>query len=206
MRLAAIYDIHGNLPALEAVLQDIRHAEVDQIVVGGDVVPGPMPRETLACLLDLDIPVKFIYGNGERAVLAELAGTDTSGVPARFREVVRWVGQQLQPEYERLLPVFEGVNVPLVACGHTHMQVDRTIGRIRVVNAGSVGMPFGEPDAYWLLLGPDVQFRHTRYDLTKAAERVRDTNYPLAQDFAASDVLQPPSEAEALERFIPVAL
>jgi predicted phosphodiesterase len=165
-----------------------------------------MPRETLACLLDLDIPVKFIYGNGERAVLAELAGTDTSGVPARFREVVRWVGQQLQPEYERLLPVFEGVNVPLVACGHTHMQVDRTIGRIRVVNAGSVGMPFGEPDAYWLLLGPDVQFRHTRYDLTKAAERVRDTNYPLAQDFAASDVLQPPSEAEALERFIPVAL
>ena len=46
MRVAALYDIHGNLPALEAVLQDIRHANIDQIVVGGDVVPGPMPRES----------------------------------------------------------------------------------------------------------------------------------------------------------------
>jgi hypothetical protein len=55
MRVAAIYDIHGNLPALEAVLQEVRLAEVGLIVVGGDVVPGPMPRETLACLLDLDI-------------------------------------------------------------------------------------------------------------------------------------------------------
>jgi Icc-related predicted phosphoesterase len=41
MRVAALYDIHGNLPALEAVLEDIRGADVDQIVVGGDVVPGP---------------------------------------------------------------------------------------------------------------------------------------------------------------------
>lgn len=57
MRVAALYDIHGNLAALEAVLQDIRHAEVDHVVVGGDVLPGPMPRETLTCLLDLDILV-----------------------------------------------------------------------------------------------------------------------------------------------------
>lgn len=65
---------------------------------------------------------------------------------------------------------------------------------------------FGEPGAYWLLLGPDVQFRHTLYDLTKAAERIRDTGYPLAEDFAAQDVLQPPSEAEMLERFAPAEL
>src|SRR5437879_7463415 len=45
MRVAAIYDIHGNLPALEAVLQDIRQAEVDHVVVGGDVILGPMPRD-----------------------------------------------------------------------------------------------------------------------------------------------------------------
>ena len=68
MRVAAIYDIHGNLPALEAVLREIRQAKVDQVVVGGDVLPGPMPRETLACLADLDIPVHCIYGNGEVAV------------------------------------------------------------------------------------------------------------------------------------------
>ena len=247
MRVAAIYDIHGNLPALEAVLQDIRQAGVDQIVVGGDVVPGPMPRETLACLLDLDIPVQFIYGNGERAVLAELAGTGTGGVPERFREVIRWVAQQIEHEYEqllagwpanvsvaisglgealfchatprndteiftrltpedRLLPIFEGVNVPLVVCGHTHMQFDRMVGGIRVVNAGSVGMPFGEPGAYWLLLGPDVQFRHTPYDLAKAAERIRATRHPLAEDFAANNVLQAPSEAEAFALFTPAEL
>ncbi|PYT82050.1 MAG: hypothetical protein DMG40_07000 [Acidobacteria bacterium] len=52
MRIAAIYDIHANLPALEAVLGDIRKAEVELIVVGGDVVPGPMPRETIAGLWD----------------------------------------------------------------------------------------------------------------------------------------------------------
>ncbi len=48
MRVAALYDIHANLPALEAVLRDVRDEEVDHVVVGGDVVPGPMPRETLA--------------------------------------------------------------------------------------------------------------------------------------------------------------
>ena len=81
MRVAAIYDIHGNLPAVEAVLQDIRQAEVDQIVVGGDVLPGPMPRETLTCLLDLSIPVQFIQGNGDREVLALMAGSETGAVP-----------------------------------------------------------------------------------------------------------------------------
>jgi hypothetical protein len=107
---------------------------------------------------------------------------------------------RLTPE-ERLLPVFEGLETSLVVCGHTHMQFDRTIGSVRVVNAGSVGMPFGEPGADWLLLGPDVQLRHTAYDLTNAAERIRATDYPQAQDFAARNVLQPPSEAQMLEVF-----
>jgi Icc-related predicted phosphoesterase len=80
-RVAAIYDVHGNLPALEAVLQDIRQAGVDHLVVGGDVVPGPMPREALACLLDLDIPAQFMQGNGDRAVLEQMAGTETGSIP-----------------------------------------------------------------------------------------------------------------------------
>jgi putative phosphoesterase len=249
MRVAAIYDIHANLPALEAVLQDIRQAEVDHVVVGGDVFPGPMPRETIRCL-GLEIPVQFIQGNGDREVLAQMAGTETAWyatAPEQWREPVRWTAQQLHPEYEqllagwpktlrveipglgevlfchatprndtevftrltsqdRLLPVFEGLDVPVVVCGHTHMQFDRTIGGIRVVNAGSVGMPFEEPGAYWLLLGPDVQLRHTPYDLAKAAERIRDTKYPQAEDFAARNVLQPPSEAETLEAFTRVEL
>jgi putative phosphoesterase len=242
MRVAAIYDIHGNLPAVEAVLQEIRQAGVDQIVVGGDVLPGPMPCETIACLLDLDIPVQFIQGNGDREVLEQRAGRETGAIPEQFREVMRWVARQLTPEYERLLAswpetlrieipglgevlfchatprndteiftrltpearllsVFAGVDVPVVVCGHTHMQFDWTVGGLRIVNAGSVGMPFGEPGADWLLLGPDVQLRRTAYDLTGAAERIRATDYPQAQEFAARNVLQPPSEREMLEAF-----
>src|SRR4030095_16803709 len=242
MRIAAIYDIHGNLPALEAVLQEIRQAEVEQIVVGGDVLPGPMPREAIACLLDLDIPVQFIQGNGDREVLAWSRGEESAIIPEPYREAMRWVARQLRPKDEQLLagwpqtlrveirglgevlfchatprndteiftrlmpedhllPVFAGVNAPVVVCGHTHMQFDRTIGRVRVVNAGSVGMPFQEPGAYWLLLGPDVQLRHTPYDLEKAAERIQGTGYPQAEDFAAHNVLQPPSEEATLEAF-----
>jgi hypothetical protein len=66
-------------------------------------------------------------------------------------------------------------------------------------------MPFGEPGADWLLLGPDVQFRHTRYDLANAADRVRSTAYPQAQDFAARNILNPPTEQEMLEIFSRVA-
>ena len=189
MRVAALYDIHANLPALGAVLQDVRQAGADYIVVGGDVLPGPMPRETIAYLLDLEIPVQFIHGNGDREVLALLRGKETGNIPEQYREVMRWVAQQLLPEdeqllaswpdtirleirglgevlfchatprndseiftrltpEERLVPVFEGLGVPVVICGHTHMQFDRRVGRVRVVNAGSVGMPFGEPGAY----------------------------------------------------------
>src|SRR5438445_9356488 len=244
MPVAALYDIHANLPALEAVLQEVRQSRVDRVVVGGDVVVGPMPRETIASLLGLDVPVQFIQGNGDRVVLAQMAGSEPSEVPEQFRDVIRWAAQQLRPEDERLLrswpktlrvhihgvgdvlfchatprndveiftrrtpedrllPVFDGVDVPLVVCGHTHMQFDRQIRNIRVVNAGSVGMPFEGPGAYWLLLGPDVQLRRTEYDLGEAADRVRGTKYPQAQDFAARNVLQPPSEEETLRLFAP---
>ena len=242
MRVAALYDIHGNLPALEAVLEDVRRAGVDHVVIGGDVVPGPMPRESLTRLLDLDLPVQFIHGNGDRVVRAQMAGTEPSEVPERFRGTIRWSAQQLHPEHEQLLaswpptirldipglgevlfchatprndteiftrltsqarlaPVFEGLNVPLVVCGHTHMQFDRMVGTIRVVNAGSVGMPFEEPGAYWLVLGPTVQLRRTSYDFEKAAERIRGTAYPQAEEFAVHNVLQPPSAAKTLEAF-----
>src|SRR5438034_7971459 len=220
----------------------MREAGIDRIIVGGDVLPGPMPTETLACLLELDIPAQFIRGNGDRETLAWMRGTETSAIPEPYRESMRWVARQLHPEHEqllaswpetvridirglgdvffchatprndseiftrltdedRVLPMFEGVDAAVVVCGHTHMQFDRTIGKTRVVNAGSVGMPFGKPGAYWLLLGPDVELRHTRYDLAKAAKRIRATSYPQAQHFAAHNILQPPSEKEMLEAF-----
>jgi putative phosphoesterase len=242
MQVAALYDIHGNLPALEAVLQEVRQAGVDLIVVGGDVLPGPMPRETLTVLRELELPVRFLHGNGESELLAMRAGAESGALPAFVRELLRWVAGELDPELEAwlaswpatvrveiprlgdvlfchatprndteiftrltpedcLLPVFAGIDAPLVVCGHTHMQFERTIGGVRVVNAGSVGMPFGEPGADWLLLGEDVELRHTGYDLAAAAARIRATRYPRAEDFAARNVLQPPAAAVMLEAF-----
>jgi hypothetical protein len=107
---------------------------------------------------------------------------------------------RLTPD-ELLRPIFEPVGAPVVVCGHTHMQFDRRVGGVRVVNAGSVGMPFGEPGAFWLLLGPDVQLRRTEYDLAEAARRIRATEYPKADEFAARNVLQPPTEQEILDAF-----
>jgi predicted phosphodiesterase len=258
VRIAALYDIHGNLPALDAVLREVRREGVDQVVVGGDVLPGPWPRETLARLHDLDIPTRFLYGNGERAVLAQMAATDPSTVtywgtasdaplPEPLKQIVRWTAQQLDTEHQRVLerwpmtvsqqidglgevlfchatprneteiftrltpeerlkPVFAGVDAAVVVCGHTHMQFDRTAGAMRIVNAGSVGMPFGAPGADWLLLGPGVQLRHTMYDLDEAAERVRQTRYPQVEEFAVRYILQPPSEQDILAAFAGVEL
>ena len=177
MRVAALCDIHANLPALDAVLADVRAAEVDLIVFGGDVVPGPMMRETLTRILSLDIPAQFIHGNGELGVLAQIDAPDpgavtywgtTSGapLPEPLKEVVRWSARQVLPDHSRelarwprtvrleiaglgnvlfchgtphsetdaftrltpedvLLPVFDGLGVDVVVCGHTHMQFDR---------------------------------------------------------------------------------
>src|SRR3981081_3557131 len=103
MRVAVLCDIHGNLPALEAVLEEIHDADVDEVVGAGDVLPGPMPRETIARLLDLDVPVHFIRGNGDRVVMAQRAGQGRTEVPEQFRDIIRWNAAQLRPEDEQLV-------------------------------------------------------------------------------------------------------
>ena len=243
MRTAALYDIHGNLPALEAALDDIARADVDAIVIGGDVVAGPMPAETLALLRAQSLPLHFIRGNADREVAERMAGAAPGdALPARVREIVDWVARQLTEDDRRwlagwpqtlrlpitgigaalfchatpqsdtpvftrrtpeprLLATFRDLDAALVVCGHTHMPFDRQIGGVRVVNAGSVGMPYGAPGAHWLLLGPGVEPRCTAYDRASAADRIRATAYPQREDFAKNNVLNIPSEAEALEAF-----
>jgi predicted phosphodiesterase len=239
--IAVLNDIHGNLPALEAVLADVRCAGVDRIVVGGDVFPGPMAHLVLRELMTCGMGVDFIYGNGDVTILDEVAGR-IPRLPEPYRPSVRWNAAQLEPEEiralaewpftlrvnvpplgevlfchasprneneiftaltpeGRLLSVFAAVREPVVVCGHTHLVMDRMIGRTRVVNPGSVGMPFGPAGADWMILGPGIEFRHTNYDLQRAADRVRASGYPGAEEFASSCILQPRSAAEMLQLY-----
>lgn len=240
MRVASIYDIHGNLPALEVVLHEIKKARVDCIVVGGDVIAGPIPAKTLTLLQNLNIPTHFIHGNAESELLRHLAGKEPGGLSKRADEGTYWVAKKLTEDHKRfvsgwsatyeltiegygnvlfchatpssdievftrltpedkLVDIFEGQNASLVVCGHTHMQFDRNIGNLRVVNAGSVGMPFGHTGADWLLIDTEIEFRHTDYDISYAAERLRQCSYPNVEDFITKNILQPPSENKALE-------
>ena len=244
-RVAALYDIHGNLPALEAVLEEVQQLDVEAIVVGGDVLPGPMPRECLELLRENRIPTAFIHGNGESAALESLRGGPLEKVPEAFRPAVEWSARQVPDDFaitiqawpttlhveidgvgdtlfchasprndteiftrlspdERIRTMFDGVRCELAVCGHTHMQFDRTVDSIRVVNAGSVGMPFGDPGACWLLLGPDVQLRRTNYDLQAAAGRLKRSEFPGVEQFVERQILHPPSEEQMLAAYAKV--
>lgn len=213
MRVAALFDVHGNVRALDAVLAELDRLEVDAIVLGGDHVGGPWPAETLERLRSLEGEVHWIRGNGER----ELAPGEEGLAPVHLVEFVRGrlsaadvdelagaaltvsldvdgVGRVLfchatprndtemrtaiSPD-ERWLEVLEGVEEPVVVCGHTHVQFDRTVGATRVVNAGSVGMPYeDEPGAYWLLLGPGIDLRRTTYDVDGMLAAIEASDYP----------------------------
>ena len=242
MKIAALYDVHSNLPAFEAVMAEVRREGVDLVVVGGDVLPGPMPVETLEYITSLDVPTRFLKGNGDREVIQQMAGDESSALPPVFREIMRWDAAQLAPEHGRtlaswpatqtvdhetlgtilfchatprndvemftrrtpeaaLLPVFAATDAAIVMCGHTHMQFDRRVGTTRVVNAGSVGMPFAEPGAYWALIGDDIELRRTAYDFDRAARIVRVSGYPQANEFADKNILNPPREEQMLEAF-----
>jgi putative phosphoesterase len=188
--VAALYDIHGNLAALEAVLAEV--SDDATILVGGDVVAGdPAPSETLERLRGLGDRVLWLRGNADRELTPGELGLAPPGVLDATRAALtdeqiaflhglpqtQRVGDVLYchasprndvdiftertPE-ERIAFLFEGLDVPTVVCGHTHTQYERTVAGVRVVNAGSVGMPYEEePGAYWLL---DLVHRRTPYD------------------------------------------
>jgi len=227
MRLAALYDIHGNLPALEAVLAEARDAGVDRLVVGGDVFPGPMAVEAFHLLHDLELPVSFIRGNCDRNLI-EIARSGTSkDLPDAFVPLFQWQAAQLNASeldviatwplttqieasgvgavlfchatprddneiftestpIEQISSAFAKLDARTVICGHTHRQFERTIGDVRMINAGSVGMPGNRKDAEWLLVADRIELRRTSYDLGAAAERMRRTTYPGLEQFLAA--------------------
>jgi predicted phosphodiesterase len=208
MRVAALYDVHGNVPALDAVLADVDRAGVDLIVWGGDVVPGPAPAETIARLRHRG--GRFVMGNGDRESMAdrELLATfeptvslDVDGLgptlfchgsPRSDEEIIT----RATPT-ERLAPMLEGVAERTVVCGHTHQQFDLRCGEHRVLNAGSVGLPYeGIAAAFWLLLGPGVEMRRTAYDVAAFTDTLGDADREL---FKAS--LIEPVDPDEVTRF-----
>jgi len=229
VRVAALYDVHGNLPALEAVLAEVEREGVDQIVVGGDIASGPpLPRETVELVRSLP-NARCIRGNADRLHDPQFGGD--SGLEWLLgqldEEQVEWLGNlpfsaildgtlyvhatpqddesvitELTSD-ERLAELLAGVEERRVVAGHTHMQLERRVGDVLFVNAGSVGRPYeGRPGAYWALVGGDtVELRRTDYDLERAAERVRASGHPMAETLAAENVLVVPSRAEALAAF-----
>ncbi len=238
MRVAVLADIHGNLPALEAVLAEVAVSGVDGFMICGDVASGPLPVETLEVLRALP-RARFVRGNADRGLVNAFDGEKLPRLPGPAFD---WCASQLAREHRDFLASFSepvlvevdgvgrvlfchgsprsdeemmtaetpearlreflvGVNADVVVCGHTHMPFDRVVDGVRVINPGSVGMPYGEPGAFWALLGPRVEFRRTVYDWEAAAERIRRSAWPGAQEFASSNVVSVPSVEAAMTFF-----
>jgi diadenosine tetraphosphatase ApaH/serine/threonine PP2A family protein phosphatase len=201
--LALLYDVHGNLPALDAVLQD---CAAESFLLGGDHVGfGAWPRETADRLRELD--AEWIRGNVDRwlvdapdapeAMLAviersrQLAGEQLSRELAALPESTTRAGtlychasplsdmdsfypQPQDTDVERLM----GVEARRVVFGHTHLQFEREgPGGIELVNPGSVGIPLdGDRRAAYAIVHDDdgVELRRVDYDGERAARAVRD--------------------------------
>jgi putative phosphoesterase len=231
MRVAALCDVHGNLPALEAVLAEVASLDVDRIVCGGDVIMGPFSRECVGRLQLLD--AVFVRGNAERI---------PAGVPEDYRPAADWVAAELGEDTlawlrelphavslggvrychgsprndeeiltrvspdDRFRAALEGVEEKVVVGGHTHVQFERVVDGIRFVNAGSVGIPYeGKQGAFWALLdGEEVDLRHTPYAVDAAVAAIRASGYPGA-DQMAGWLLQPEDPDEVSAYFESVA-
>lgn len=226
MRVAALSDIHGNLPALEAVLADVEREEIDAIVVAGDSISGPWPVEVFDLLHE--VGARVVRGNADRLVLEEGEGAlgewSAERLGERLSIVASWplaleldvdgLGRVLAchatpwddeliytratPD-EELVRLFGGVEADMVLCGHTHVQVDRRLSsELRVVNPGSVGLPYeGRRGAYWVALGPDVEFMRSEYDVDAALAAIRAGEAPVGEQLLRL-LDEPPSADEAV--------
>jgi putative phosphoesterase len=242
VRVAALYDIHANLPALRAVLDDVSRERVDVVLVGGDVAAGPLPRETIELLIGLGERARYVRGNADREVVEAFdlgqrmpdaddhairqAAFVASRISREQRDFVASFARQIILDVdlgptlfchgsprsdsedittatrdERLRDILAGVAQRVVVCGHTHRQFDRRVDGWRVVNAGSVGLPYeGRAGAYWALLGDDVELRRTEYDLDAAIAEMRAGGFDELEEMLRESLLEPmdPDEVAAL--------
>ena len=202
--LGLLYDVHGNLPALEAVLED---CPAERYLLGGDyAVAGAWPRETVERLEGLD--AHWIRGNADRW-LVDSSDAFEAALPLieRCREALDAAtidrlaalpesatidgtlychgspGSDMQsfaaePEPDRDAELLLGMEAARVVFGHTHIQFERDgPAGIRLVNPGSVGTPWdGDHDAAYALVHDDgrLELRRAPYDWRAAARAVRE--------------------------------
>jgi predicted phosphodiesterase len=224
MRVLAVYDIHGNPEALEAVLGDPRANDPDVVLVGGDAVPGRFCASVLDRLEAL--PTRWVRGNGEREVATRenewgvITADEIGEVRARTLGDVpltvsidgvlychatprddNTILTRISSE-ARYAQALEGVTERLVVAGHTHQQHDVTIGEIRFINAGSVGLPYeGDGAARWLWVEDGVpELRQTAYDARAAGEAMLAAGWPDERSIKAA-LIEPIDPAEITSFF-----
>jgi putative phosphoesterase len=214
LKVAALYDVHGNVPALEAVLADVEREGVDAIVFGGDLFLGPQPAETAALVRSVE--AAFVRGNCDRepdewtrSKLDDETIAWSQGWPltveldgvlychAAPKDDMRPILTDASPP-ERFDEALEGVDARIVVAGHTHMQFKRD----RWVNAGSVGWA-AEDDvaAFWAIISDDAEFRRTPFDVERAASEILASGWPEAESFVAENIRTAQSRAEATAYF-----
>jgi putative phosphoesterase len=228
VRVAALADVHGNAPALEAVLAELAQEDVDLVVFCGDLTWGPLPQETLALVRGMTVETRFVRGNGDRMVGADVGarGTwiaaqhgeaDTAFVngfdravtvkvdglgPTRFVHGSPRSDEECVTERtpaERVSEFMAGVPERVVVTAHIHVSYDRAVGDVRLLSPGSVGLPYeGRRGARWALLGPGVDFRRTDYDVERAAGLFRASGIPEVEKDLGL-LLEPPTRDEVIE-------
>lgn len=221
-RLAVLADIHGNLPALEAVIADMAQFEVDQVVVAGDTINwGPYSTQVLERIYAE--PWAVIRGNHEFYMLYHNTpfmpdawrGFSTlnwlnTHIPKKWRTVIasqpddlrlvfqdapfvkvvhaapgnHWRGifptQTTDAEIQEMLG---GVEENIVITAHTHLTMEKRVGRWHILNPGSLGVPLdGMRGARYLLLdgsadGWQATFRRVDYDITPLLEECERQDY-----------------------------
>jgi predicted phosphodiesterase len=212
LHVAALADVHGNAPALRAVLAEVAREQVDLVVFCGDLTWGPLPVETLAVVQALETPARFVRGNADRAIgvhldergtwLAARHGEEGRRLVNGFEEHVvvgvdglgptRFVHGSPRSDEECVTPrtppervreFMAGVPERVVVTAHVHVSYDREVEGVRLVGPGSVGRPYeGAPGARWALLGPEVELRRTDYDHEATAELFRASGLPGVED------------------------
>jgi putative phosphoesterase len=239
-RIVVLADIHGVLPALEAVLAEPEVRSADTVVLAGDIASGPMPVETLDLLVSLGERAVWVRGNADRELVSMARGEFEGTAPD---EVSPWAAKQLRADQVELLdqlptsvtigdtlfchatprddeemvlvdsPISRWADVlsevpeevRTIVCGHTHMPFARQVDRRLVVNAGSVGMPYGAPGASWALLtSAGVELRRTYLKIDEAAEYLgKHSSYAGIETWLDEYLRSNYSDTEALEAFRP---